>query len=68
MKIVVDMDLCQGHSVCLEEAPEVFDVVETDEGYPKVKVLIENPSEELRDKVEKAVKYCPNKVIKIIEE
>ena len=31
MKISVDLDLCQGHSVCLGECPEVFDVVERDE-------------------------------------
>lgn len=49
MKLIVDLDLCQGHSVCLGECPEVFDAIETDEGYPKVKVLIEEPSEELRN-------------------
>ncbi|MCG8413643.1 MAG: ferredoxin [Pseudomonadales bacterium] len=68
MKVVIDRDLCQGHSVCLGECPEVFDVVEEDEGYPMVKVLIENPPEELRDKVMKAANYCPNSVITIVEE
>ena len=32
MKVVVDLELCQGHSVCLGECPEVFDVVEDEEG------------------------------------
>jgi len=68
MKVVVDLDLCQGHSVCLGECPEVFDVVETDDGYPQVKVLLEHPSGELRDKVEAAAQYCPNHVITVIEE
>ncbi len=68
MKIRVDTDLCQGHSVCLAEAPEVFDVVEVDDGYPIVKVLQGNPPEELREKVEKAAKYCPNHVITIVED
>ncbi len=68
MKIVVDLDLCQGHSVCLGECPEVFDVVEQDEGYPVVKVLLEEPPEELRDKVMNAARYCPNHVITVEED
>ncbi|HEY6132259.1 MAG TPA: ferredoxin [Halioglobus sp.] len=68
MKVIVDLALCQGHSVCLGEAPEVFDVVEQDDGYPQVKVLLVNPPEELREKVMKAAKYCPNNVITIVEE
>ncbi len=68
MKIKVDIDLCQGHSVCLGEAPEVFDVVDVDDGYPRVKVLQANPPEELRAKVERAAKYCPNSVITILED
>ena len=68
MKIRVDTELCQGHSVCLSEAPEVFDVVEVDDGYPIVKVLQGSPSEELREKVERAAKYCPNHVITIVED
>jgi ferredoxin len=67
MKVLVDRDLCQGHSVCLAECPEVFDVVEMDEGYPQVKVLLEQPPEELRAKVMTAARYCPNHVITIQE-
>jgi len=54
--------------VCLGEAPEVFDVVEQDDGYPQVRVLLENPPEELREKVMKAAKYCPNNVITVLED
>ncbi len=68
MKVVVDLDLCQGHSVCLGECPEVFDVVETDDGYPQVVVLQEHPPEALRSKVMAAAQYCPNHVITIVEE
>jgi len=67
MKVTVDLDLCQGHSVCLGECPEVFDVIEQDEGYPMVKVLIVEPPEVLRDKVLTAAKYCPNHVITVEE-
>lgn len=68
MKIIIDLDLCQGHSVCLSEAPEVFDVIENDDSYPQVKVLLEEPPEALREKVMCAVKYCPNKVITLVEQ
>lgn len=65
MKITVDRDLCQGHSVCMEECPEVFAVAEQDDGYPQVQVLIEAPSEALRDKVTAAARFCPNNVIAV---
>jgi sterol 14-demethylase len=68
MKISVDLDLCQGHSVCLGEAPEVFDVVEQAGDYPQVIVLLEHPPETLREKVMKAAKYCPNHVITVLED
>jgi ferredoxin len=69
MKIIIDLELCQGHSVCLEEAPEVFDVVDSADGsYPRVVVLQDNPPEALRKKVEAACAYCPNKVISLIED
>lgn len=68
MKVVVDLALCQGHSVCLAEAPEVFAVIEEDDGYPQVRVLLENPPEALREKVMKAARYCPNNVITVLED
>ena len=49
MKIVVDYDLCQGHAVCQSEAPAVFAV--EDKG--QVKVLHEDPAEEVRSQVER---------------
>ena len=66
MKIKIDLALCQGHSVCLGEAPEVFAVIDQDDGYPQVRVLLENPPRELHEKVMKAVKYCPNNVITVL--
>ena len=68
MKIKIDIALCQGHSVCLGEAPEVFAVIEQNDGYPQVKVLLENPPEALREKVMKAARYCPNNVITVLED
>jgi len=68
MKIKIDLALCQGHSVCLSEAPEVFAVIDQDDGYPQVRVLLENPPRELHEKVMKAAKYCPNNVITVLDD
>jgi ferredoxin len=68
MKVKVDRDLCQGHSVCLGEAPEIFDVVDKGEGYPQVLVLQEHPPEALREKLQRAARYCPNNVISILDD
>jgi ferredoxin len=65
MKVTVDLDLCQGHSVCAEECPEVFAVEEQPGGYGKVRLLQEQPPEALRAKVQAAAKYCPNRVIRV---
>ncbi|HET6418499.1 MAG TPA: ferredoxin [Polyangiales bacterium] len=59
MRIKVDFDLCQGHANCMGEAPEVFQVDE--QGF--LNILQEEPPEELREKVELAVKYCPTGAI-----
>lgn len=67
MKISIDRSLCQGHSVCLGECPEVFNVEETDDAYPQVVLLQETPAEELRDSVMAAARYCPNHVITVKE-
>lgn len=67
MRIKVDLDLCQGHSVCMEECPEVFAVQDTPDGYPQVVVLQESPDESLREKVMNAARGCPNRVIRVEE-
>ena len=61
MRVVVDFDLCESNAVCMGIAPEVFEVREDDFLY----VLDENPSEELRGKVEQAARVCPKQAIKI---
>jgi len=61
----VDLELCQGHALCHEEAPEVFEVVERAGAYDQVKLLQEQPPEALRAKVEAAARHCPNRVIQI---
>lgn len=66
-KVEVDLLLCQGHGVCMEECPEVFEVVDMETGYPKVRVKQEYPEESLRSKVQDAVDYCPNQTIRLVE-
>jgi ferredoxin len=65
VKIQVDFDLCQGHGVCVEEAPELFAL---DAATSKVVVQNENPPEALRAKLAAAVKYCPTRALRIAEE
>ena len=64
LRIVVDRGLCQGHGVCMGEAPEVFEV--TREG--ELTVLNEHPAAALRDQLEAAVKYCPTGALSLVEE
>ena len=63
MKIRIDWDLCQGHANCMGDAPEVFSV--DDDG--KLTVLLEEPPEALRDKVQSAVRYCPTGAISVVD-
>ena len=68
MRVVVDLDLCQGHAVCQGEAPEIFRVVDRPGQYALVEVILERPPEELRGAAEAAARYCPNRVITIVED
>ena len=63
MRIVVDFDLCESNALCMAAAPGVFEVRDDDFLY----VLDEMPSEELRAKVEQAVRVCPKQAIRIVE-
>ena len=61
MKVVVDYDLCESNAICMGIAPEVFEVRDDDNLY----VLQEEPPEELRSKVEEAVRRCPKQAITV---
>ena len=68
MRVVVDLDLCQGHAVCQGEAPEIFRVVDRPGDYARVEVILERPPEALRPQAEAAARYCPNRVITLVED
>ena len=61
MKIRVDKDLCQGHGVCVTEAPAVF-ALDADK---HLVVLSLDPDESQRAAVRKAVKYCPTRALRL---
>jgi ferredoxin len=65
MRVVADLDLCQGHQMCQGEAPAVFGF---DEDADLVVVLQEHPDDSLRPQAESAVKYCPAMALTLEEE
>jgi ferredoxin len=56
MKVVVDFDSCAAHGDCVAAAPDIFDLGDDDE---VVRVLQEEPGEELRAQAEAAADACP---------
>ncbi len=59
--IRVDLDLCQGHGVCVGEAPDVFAL---DAEELKVRVLVERPDAEHRPSADSAIRHCPTRAIR----
>ena len=63
MKIRIDYDLCEGNAVCMKVAPEVFTVGDDD----RAQLLVTSPGEDLRAKVDAAVRRCPRQALSIEE-
>ena len=61
MKIVVDFDKCDSNGVCCGIVPEVFELDE--ENFLVIKQ--ESPGDELRDKMDEAVRSCPTGAISL---
>lgn len=64
MRIVADLDLCQGHAMCESEAPDVFSVPKRG----KVEILDPSPPDSLRADVLSAIRECPTQAISLVEE
>lgn len=62
MKIVADLDLCQGHAVCAAEAPTVFSVPKRGQ----VEILEPTPGEDVKADVDNAVRYCPTQALLLV--
>lgn len=60
MKVIVDLDTCDGNGVCMSICREVFDV--RDDG---LHLLQDNPGEELRAKLVGAEVSCPTRAIAV---
>ncbi len=63
MRVVVDFEQCKSNALCMDAAPELFEV--RDDGY--LYILNETPGEDLRAKLEAAVRACPTQAISIAE-
>ncbi len=59
--IVVDRQLCQGHAMCMGEAPSHFFVGPDGD----LKILKEDVSDDEMKEVEAAVDYCPNFALRL---
>tara|TARA_B110000438_G_C15756978_1_gene625520 strand:- start:1215 stop:1406 length:192 start_codon:yes stop_codon:yes gene_type:complete len=59
MKVKVDFDLCESNAICMQIAPDIFEVRDDDFLY----VLDEEPGEEHRAKLEEAIQRCPKQAI-----
>ncbi|WP_264057548.1 ferredoxin [Mycolicibacterium frederiksbergense] len=59
----VDPRLCEGHALCLESAPEVFDLSDDD-----VAECVRQPADELWEQVTAAIDACPRGAISLIDD
>ncbi|MEM9068150.1 MAG: cytochrome P450 [Myxococcota bacterium] len=57
--ITIDQGLCQGHSVCVSEAPDVFRIGADGDA----ELLTTNPDAERYDALVRAYEHCPNRAI-----
>lgn len=58
-KVQVNQDMCEGHGKCMAAAPEVFELRDDDLSY----VLIDDVPDDLKPKVERAIRLCPRQAI-----
>ncbi|WP_067701050.1 ferredoxin [Nocardia jejuensis] len=63
MRLVVDIDLCQGHAVCQDEAPELFEVPKQGQ----VRILRTDPGDDLTA-ARAAVRYCPTQALSLVDD
>ena len=62
MKVMVDTVLCQGHGMCVLEAPGVFELAKH---ATTVTILVDEVDATDFDDVKQAVKYCPNAALSL---
>lgn len=62
MKVILDELRCDAHGVCVVACPEVFALDDDDD---IVRVVVEEPEESLREKLQKAALSCPKAAISV---
>lgn len=62
--IQVDLELCQGHGLCYFESADLFDLRDED---GKAVVLMDTVPDRLLAKAEAAVRVCPERAIRLLE-
>jgi ferredoxin len=62
VKVRVDPERCQGHTLCAMHAPKIFELSEVD-GHSSV--TDENVPADQRDQVVQAVESCPERAISV---
>lgn len=60
LQLLLDLDACTGCASCMMECPNLFDI---DDVSGKAILLEPNPSEDLLDDAERAVRSCPEHAI-----
>jgi ferredoxin len=62
MKVEVDFDLCEGHALCMQILPEVFEVRDDDLLY----LLTDTIRPDQVDAAERATRTCPRQALKLL--
>jgi ferredoxin len=65
MRVIADTTICQGHQLCLGEAPDIFGF---DKDADHVVILIDEPDQARRAEVAAAVRYCPSFALSVEED
>jgi ferredoxin len=63
-RVQVDTLACEGHGRCQNAAPEVFELGDDDQSH----VLVDEVSDDLVEKVERAIRLCPRQAITWVED
>jgi ferredoxin len=64
MKVVVDHGRCQGHAMCFNNTPELFEL--DDDGYNRMQPFNVSPDDEAKAK--RAARLCPERAINILSD
>ncbi|MDG2428720.1 MAG: ferredoxin [Acidimicrobiales bacterium] len=63
MRVLVDFDLCESNAICMQIAPDIFEVRDDDFLY----ILNDTPGDERRVVLEESVQRCPKQAISLQE-